>query len=177
MKLQKTNIVLILSVLIGLSFTSCDEWDYYTRRATLDINPDTSTSDRYDGSFSFFYDVFDTDISDVNLNREELIRGRLNRSELWVEGRNIYPNDILRLSFEADGWVYDVILGAQTDSNGSFMYIDERDPQYAAFMARLIDRVIQYRSVRLYVEGEFEANAQITFKMTIKNDIEVDLRN
>lgn len=176
MKLQKTNIVLFLSVLIGLTFTSCDEWDYYTRRATLDINPDTWTSDRY-GSFSFFYDVFDTDISDVNLNREELIRARLNRSELWVEGRNIYPNDKLWLSFEADGRIYAVTLAAQTDSNGSFMYIDERDPQYAAFMARLIDRVIQYRSVRLYVEGEFEANAEITFKMTIKNDIEVDLRN
>lgn len=176
MKLQRFNIALLLAIILGLTFSSCDTDDYYWQRGTLDIEPvEWQTDNR--GNFDFYYDIYRSDITNINAY-DYTGASRLLSSQLWIESSYLIGNDRVNLSFEAEGRRYEVGLSAIEGANGAYFYNDDRDTAYAFFMDELINRVISYGNVRLYITGNFNRNVgSIPFLMTIKNILEAEVRN
>ena len=182
MKLQKLSFVLLLTVLFGLTFSSCDDDDYYTTvRATLDIdtskNPMKTSNN---GRFSFYYDIYYNDIQGLYYN-ENVRNVYLYSSELWLGVDNPYLNVGDRITFTLEGdnsGSFTTNLQLGVDKYGLVAYINEGNPNYANFMERLISQVIYNGSARLYVSGN-AYDSQLAeaswISLTIQNNIDVEV--
>lgn len=173
MKLQKFSAFFLLTIIIGLTFSSCDN-DSYWRRSQLDILPGEWQSAN-NGGFRFSYDVRYTDFTNIDHGRERMQRAELVRSELFLESDYLYYGDGVEISFEADGRIISTRLFVE-DRQGGYFYLNDGDPYYAEFMYALVNSVINRGSVTLYISGNFDRNiGSIPFLLTINNDVNVRL--
>lgn len=146
MKLHKLGFIL-LTIVVGLSFTSCDE-DYYWKNANLDIKfniePDT-----YDGYDKVYTVVRDVDISGYNPAREEISSIRLD--DAWLELSNFKRGDYInKFYIDVEGvgtYPYEWPISIRSDNE--VITID--NDSYYYFMEDAINRLAYRGSIKVTV--------------------------
>lgn len=162
MKLHKLGLIL-LTIVVGLSFTSCEE-NFYWTKGTLDY-PATITASP-SGYIGQDYRITSdwiavrgggryTNIDDFRFLRGSIqlkTYGYIGYVDLRIEGTNYY------LPFDVDGQ----------------MSIYDESPQAQDFLNALVDQVRRYGYAILMVDGEGASRAQVD--LSIMTDLDVYVR-
>lgn len=170
-KLHKA-LFIVLTLVVGLSFTSCEN-DYYWKRAEMDFSIPVY-GDR-NGKFDYTMTIRDVDIQGFNPSREDLVSIRTNVA--WLEVAGFISGDVVDyFSIEVDGvGRYDYNYPIRIKNDGD--YVEIEDQVFFSFMQDVWIRVLNRGGVDVRVYGSSNIYNDGPFYFDFKNRLELELRD
>lgn len=171
MKLHKLGILLI-TLLIGLSFTSCEDEEWVRARLDKTTYPNNPVTD--DGYLDITFDIYDTDIRGYDPRRDHLLNMEISESSLSFYSDRFIYNDRLEITLETNTRTR-IDLRLYVDRDG-YAYIDDRDQAYRNFMYDVIEQLINRGSIGLRVFVDTGVSQHIPIEVELLNDLNLYVR-
>lgn len=172
MKLHKIGILLI-TLLVGLAFTSCEDEEWVRARLDKTTYPNNPMTDS-DGYLDITFEMFDTDIRGYDPRRDRLLNMEIPESSLSFYSDRFYYNDRLEITLETDTRTR-LDLRLYVDRDG-YAYIDDRDQAYRNFMYDVINQLINRGRIELYVFVDTGVSQRIPIEVELLNDLNLYVR-
>lgn len=165
MKLQRFSLIILTSVILGLSFSSCDAWDYYWTPGTLDYS--AKLSGPPNGNIKTDFTIDNSWVTLRNSNSLFEIRDiRFTRGEIEIK---VYDREqINELYLSIDGTnvslPFPLLQGIVRDNS----------PEAQNFLSIVVDRVNRFGYARILVDGSY--SPRIDFDINFIVDLDVYVR-
>lgn len=161
MKLQRFSLIILTSVILGLSFSSCDAWDYYWTPGKLDntITSTVSSSGVIRTDFRVTIDQIYTDNRRVDI-RDLSFKGGFMSISTDFQGDRI---NWMRLTL--DGTNISVDLSGEVGEYNSF--------QVQNFMNEVTQMVRDYGFAIILVDGQARSGTRFNLGMFMDLDVYV----
>lgn len=172
MKLYKLGILLVV-ILAGLSFTSCEDEEWVRSRLDISTYPDDPYTNS-SGRLAVTFDLYDTDIENYNPSRDRLLNIELYKSTLEVYSRDFRYDDRLDVTIETNyGTTFNARLYVDRDGYG---YIDSNDGAFGNFMYDVVNQLASRGRISMTFYIDTGINQRIPIGIDLLNDLNLFIR-
>jgi len=172
MKLHRLSILLIV-LLAGLTFTSCEDEEWVRARMDITTAPDDPVTNS-SGNLSVTFTLYDTDIQGYDPRTDRLLNIDVYNSYLTLFSRDFRYNDRLDITIETNTRTA-IDLRLYVDREG-YAYIDSNDSAFRNFMYDVMNQLVDRGSLNLTFYVSTGINQRIPIGIDLNSDLDLYIR-
>jgi hypothetical protein len=172
MKLHRLSILLIV-LLAGLAFTSCEDEEWVRSRLDITTAPDDPVTNN-SGNLSVTFNLYDTDIQGYDPRTDRLLNMDLYFSSLSLFSRDFRYNDRVDVTIETNTRTT-IDLRLYVDGE-RYAYIDSNDPAFRNFMYDVMNQLVDRGNLSLTFYVNTGINQRIPIGIDLNNDLDLYIR-
>jgi len=173
MKLHKLSILLIV-ILAGISFTSCEDEEWVRSRFDISTYPDDPYTNGT-GRLSYPLDIYDTYIENYNPRADRILNMDLYSSILEINNSGYSRNGELLVDITTNTSLRLPSLVLPVNHDG-YAYIDSGDPIFRDFMYNVINYVINNGYIRMTFNIDTGRDQTARIGIDLSNDLDLYIR-